>query len=187
MEDSSSNVAQAEGPVSFKLTQLEPINTEDFASIPPSTYAREYLKSCYPESGLFHDSKLIIDFIVKHQDSIGAQSSLLDVGSASVISYAVAIARNIDKVLFSDIYTEHLALIDEWVKKDKKAHNWSKHIEYVLESEKEEVTPNNIDKRQDRFRKKVNSGGLVIVFMLQNRQLLLALQTMKVHWIIGLM
>jgi hypothetical protein len=146
-----------EKPVGFSADALLGVDSVNLDTIDPIKYARDYSLSCYPPDRLYDDEQRILKIIVDRQNLVGDCSRLLDIGSASVISYATALAKRIKEIHMADIIDEHLELISEWVRKDPNARSWQVHTSHVLTLEGVTPTDADIHAREDSFRKKLTT------------------------------
>ena len=125
-----------------------------FEEIDPYLYANWYLNSCYPEQ-LFHDEKLILEFLTAEAHKASGAKTLLEIGCGPTISHTLPFVPYVESFILSDYLETNLAEISKWARQENGAHQWSVSTAFVLQQEGIEPTPNAINLRESELRRKL--------------------------------
>ncbi len=127
-----------------------------FEEIDPGIYASWYLKSCYPGQ-MFHDEKLILDFLVAEAGKARGGPVLLEVGCGPTISHAIPFVPYVDSFILSDYLEANLEQVSAWAMGKAGAHDWSESVAYVLQAEGIDPTEDAVFAREQALRDKLTS------------------------------
>lgn len=118
----------------------------------PETYLNTYFSNLGPDS--FETLKFVVMEMAQFKNK--PRQKILDFGCGPTIFGSIPAVPYASEIHLADYLHSNLNEVKKWINNEPKAFNWKKCIEYVLETEKIEVTESNIKNRSNQLKKLAN-------------------------------
>ena len=129
---------------------------KDFDNFTPEEYLNEYYHS------VFSEIDKLLRFFSRAAHTINKGATLLEYGGGPTIYQLVSFAPKVESIHFTDYLHENILAVQDWIKEEAHAHNWTPFVEIAIEYETgRKPSAEEVKERENLVRKQLHDFGHV--------------------------